>query len=240
MATSELMFFRHSPAIRQDYPELAAVAVHVSGVGKDADVEPLIARFTRIAEERLAGATEAEFPEIRAWRRAFSRMGLKPTQYRCAAEALLRRYRKEGVLPRIHPLIDLCNAASLAYAIPVAVLDVTRIDEGIEVRYARGDEEYLTFAGDVENPAAGEVVFADTGGRAHARRWTNRQSGYSAVGDTTADALIVAEAMHETGPEDIERLLAALTEALTAAWPGCSPQSAVLTRSSPQFTWKRR
>jgi DNA/RNA-binding domain of Phe-tRNA-synthetase-like protein len=48
-------------------------------------------------------------------------MGLKPTQYRCAAESLLRRYRKERFLPRIHPLVDLCNAISLAFAIPVAV-----------------------------------------------------------------------------------------------------------------------
>jgi DNA/RNA-binding domain of Phe-tRNA-synthetase-like protein len=39
---------------------------------------------------------------------------MKPTQYRCASEALLRRFRKEGALPRIHPLRDLCNAVSLA------------------------------------------------------------------------------------------------------------------------------
>jgi DNA/RNA-binding domain of Phe-tRNA-synthetase-like protein len=37
-------------------------------------------------------------------------MGLKPTQYRCAPEALLRRLRKEGTLPPLHPLVDLCNA----------------------------------------------------------------------------------------------------------------------------------
>ena len=54
-------------------------------------------------------------------------MGLKPTQYRCAAESLLRRFRKEGSLPRLHPLVDLCNAVSLAFAVPVAVLDAGRI-----------------------------------------------------------------------------------------------------------------
>jgi len=37
-------------------------------------------------------------------------MGMKPTQYRCASEALLRRYRRDRVLPRVHPLVDLCNA----------------------------------------------------------------------------------------------------------------------------------
>jgi hypothetical protein len=70
-------------------------------------------RFHAIPRERLAQvASESELPEVNAWRRVFSRMGLKSTQYRCASESLLRRFRKEGNLPRIHPLIDLCNAAS--------------------------------------------------------------------------------------------------------------------------------
>jgi hypothetical protein len=92
-------------------------------------------------------------------------------------------------------LIDLCNAISLAFAIPIAVFDVVKISHNLEVRYASGDETYLTFNGDTENPNAGEVIFVDAAAQAHARRWTNRQSGYSAVRDTTTAVLIVAEAM---------------------------------------------
>jgi len=88
-------------------------------------------------------------------------MGLKPTQYRCAAESLLRRLRTQGSLPRLHPLVDLCNAVSLAFAVPVAVLDADRIAWPLEVRYATGDEDYLTFGGETEHPAPGEVIFAD-------------------------------------------------------------------------------
>ncbi|HEY3906880.1 MAG TPA: hypothetical protein VGM14_23450 [Streptosporangiaceae bacterium] len=32
--------------------------------------------------------------------------GLKPTQYRCASESLLRRFRKEGSLPNLHPAAE--------------------------------------------------------------------------------------------------------------------------------------
>ena len=120
-------------------------------------------------------------PQTQAWRRAFARMGLKPTQYRCASEALLRRYKKEGALPAIHPLVDLCNAISMAYAIPVAVLDAGRVIGSIEVRCADGSENYLAFSGEIEHPYAAEVIFADDAGNAHARRWTNRQSALSAV-----------------------------------------------------------
>ncbi|WP_264830499.1 phenylalanine--tRNA ligase beta subunit-related protein, partial [Klebsiella michiganensis] len=72
-----------------------------------------------------ATQSEGELPEIQAWRRAFSKMGLKPTQYRCASEQLLRRFRQDRALPEIHPLIDLCNAISMAFAIPIAVFDVS-------------------------------------------------------------------------------------------------------------------
>lgn len=175
------MLFRHSNDIWNAFPELVPGVLLAKKIDGTADVESARARYGSIAGERLTTATEAELPEIQAWRRTFARMGLKPTQYRCASESLLRRFRKEGPLPQIHPLIDLCNAISLAFAVPVAVFDVTAIAGNLEVRHATGDERYLTFAGATEHPAAGEVIFADDAGQAHARRWTNRQSGLSAV-----------------------------------------------------------
>jgi len=228
------VYFRHSSQIWDGFPELVPGVLFADGITGDAAVDGQIARFGAIARARLADGSESELPEIQAWRRTFSRMGLKPTQYRCAAESLLRRFRKEGALPRVHPLIDLCNAISLAFAIPVAVFDVANVAEYIEVRHATGEETYLTFGGEVERPAAGEVIFADGAGRAHARRWTNRQSGYSAVRDTTAAVLIVAEAMHGSAPADVQRLTDTVAEELNACW-SANPKCAVPSQSSPRF-----
>jgi DNA/RNA-binding domain of Phe-tRNA-synthetase-like protein len=162
-------------------------------------------------------------------------MGLKPTQYRCAAESLLRRFRKEGSLPELHPLVDLCNAVSLAFAIPVAAFDVSGINGYLEVRYAAGDEDYLTFSGEVEHPGPHEVIFADGAGQAHARRWSNRQSGRSAVRNSTTAALIVAEALHDSAAADVPALTAALAGEIGAVWPATS-EPAVLTPASPRFS----
>jgi DNA/RNA-binding domain of Phe-tRNA-synthetase-like protein len=228
------MFFQHSSDIWSEHPGLVAGVVFAAGITGDASTRPQVEGFGSIAEARLATATESEFPEIQAWRRAFSRMGLKPTQYRCASESLLRRFRKERALPRIHPLIDLCNAISLAYAIPVAALDVAKISGDLEVRHATGDERYVTFSGQLESPEPHEVIFADAAGQAHARRWTNRQSGHSAVRDTTTTVLIVAEAVHASAYEDVQKLTATLSDELTGIW-SVSPSTAILTRSSPRF-----
>lgn len=215
------ILFRYAYDIRTRFPQLCSRALVVERIDAESDTAVAIARLKSIADTRLGAANEGEFPEIQAWRRAFSTMGLKPTQYRCAAEALLRRYRKEATLPALHPLIDLCNATSLAFAIPIAVFDSDKIAGSLEVRRASGDEIYETFSGEIENPEPGEIIFADDAGRAHARRWTNRQSGWSAFRSDATRALIVAEALHETAEDDIASLTSALVDTLTAILPGC-------------------
>lgn len=228
------MYFQHSRDIWEAFPELVPGVLYVEGVTGDGSVTSQVPKYTAIAQSRLATTSEGDLPEIQAWRRAFSRMGLKPTQYRCASESLLRRFRKEGPLPQIHPLIDLCNAVSLAFAIPVAAFDVSTITGYLEVRYASGDEVYLTFSGEEEHPDPGEVIFADGVGRAHARRWTNRQSGHSAVRGSTTAVLIVAEAMHASAVVDVGNLTSTIADELSAVWP-VAARTTILSESSPRF-----
>ncbi|MCY7287453.1 MAG: hypothetical protein LH624_04185, partial [Cryobacterium sp.] len=211
------MRFSHAPELIDQYPQLSVVTLLLRAVEDSADVTDSASPFLQRASARLTDGPESEFPEIAAWRRAFSQMGLKPTQYRCASEALLRRYRKDGSLPSVHPLVDLCNAVSLAYAIPIAVFDLAHVTGDLTVRKATGAETSLTFGGETEHPDAGEVIFADDAGNAHARRWTNRQSALSAIRPQTRSALIVSEAMHDDGPQDLSNLLADLAR-LTTLW----------------------
>lgn len=236
------MRFRHSEQVWQQFPTLVPGVVSAAGIRVGADVaarvDAVVESYGAVARSRLAaaaGATEAGLPQVQAWRRVFATMGLKPTQYRCAAESLLRRFRRDGELPRLHPLVDVCNAASLAFAIPVAALDVSRIDGDLVVRHATGDETYLAFSAETEHPAPGEVVFADDAGHAHARRWTHRQSAASAVRDTTSVVLLVAEAVHEQAAGDVEELVSALATHLAGVW-SVSADTAVLTAAQPVFT----
>jgi DNA/RNA-binding domain of Phe-tRNA-synthetase-like protein len=229
------MQFSHHPDIWTRFPELAASTLCVSGIHHKASVAAQVERFNAVARARLdAAGAESELPEIKAWRGVFSRMGLKPTQYRCASESLLRRFKKEGSLPQIHPLIDLCNAASLAFAIPVAALDVAKVVWPLQVRPATGAENYLSFANEIEHPEPGEVTFADTQGNAHARRWTHRQSGLSAIRDDTASVLIVMEGVHASAAADVQRLATELGQALEEVW-GTKPQQGLLSAPAPRF-----
>src|SRR5580700_8507884 len=104
------MDFQHSAQLWQDFPALVPGVLYVEGIpaaggGQTSPAagggqsNPAVDRYAAIAKSRLATiAAESELPEIQAWRRAFAALGLKPTQYRCASESLLRRFRKEGSL----------------------------------------------------------------------------------------------------------------------------------------------
>ncbi len=182
------------------------------------------------AKDRLAASPEGEgqLPEIQAWRKVYASMGLKPTQYRCAAESLLRRLKKDEPFPRFHPLVDFCNALSMAYAIPIAVIDASKINGGITVRHAAGNERYLDFSGTTEAPESDEVIFADDAGHAHSRRWCFRQSKESVFMPASTTALIVAEAHDPDASVHIAALLQELSAGLTKYWKGPAKQT-VLT-----------
>lgn len=231
------MVFSHSPDIWTQCPELVAGVMFARGIHTRAHVGAQVARFSATAQARLNGGSESALPEIQAWRRVFAKMGLQPTKYRCASEALLRRLRKENALPRLHPLIDLCNAISAAFAIPVAVFDMSKVTGDMAVRHATGRESYLTFSGQLEHPEPQEVIYADEEGHAHARRWTNRQSSLSAVSANTSTVMIVAEALHESAYEDVRVLLAALMQELAMAWPEAASKARLLTRTTPSFDY---
>jgi len=102
------------------------------------------------------------------------------------------------------------------------------------VRHARGNEAHLASSGETETAPEGEVISADAADRAHARRWTFRQSRKSTVSAETRRALIVSEGLHDTADADVRELLESLEREL-AEGPGA--KCALLMALSPTLTF---
>jgi len=135
---------------------------------------------------------------------------------------------------QVHPLVDLGNAVSLAFAVPVAIFDLAHVSGSLEVRHAEGNEQHTAFSGEIESPEPGEVIFADGAKHAHARRWTFRQSRRSTVTADTLRALIVAEALHPSAVADVSAAIGALGQGLAALW-SVPPRPAILSATAPRF-----
>lgn len=229
--------FAYDPAVIERYPTIRAGLVHATGLSNGAGSPELIAEYRseqQAAAARLADTAVADLPPIAAWRRAFSQFGVKPTQYRAAAEALLRRLSKQGNIPSINTLVDIGNLISIRYAMPVAVFDQATIARPTTVRFAGGSERFRDLGSSEElHPAAGEVVFVDRDDVVSARRWCWRQSAQSATSPTTVDALIVIEGHHETAAAEIEAALADIEDLLARYQPGCEYTVARLSAATP-------
>jgi len=229
--------FAYDRDVAERYPGIRAGLVHATGLANGPTSPELLDEYRagqRVASERLSATALADLPSIVAWRRAFTAFGAKPTQYRNAAEALLRRLDKHGDIPPISTLVDLGNLVSIRYAMPVAVFDRAGIAGVITVRFARGDERFTDLgATEVANPEPGEVVFVDEDDVVCARRWCWRQSAQSATGPTTTEALVVVEGHHEYAEEDVEAALSDLTALLAAHQPDCSTESFTLSPVAP-------
>jgi DNA/RNA-binding domain of Phe-tRNA-synthetase-like protein len=215
--------FAYDTAVSQRYPTIRAGVVHATGLTNGPSPPELADAFRaeqRAASERLQATAIADFPSIAAWRRAFAQFGAKPTQHRCAAEALLRRLDKHGDIPTINTLVDIGNLVSIRHALPVAVFDRAGIAGSITVRFAAGDEPF-TDLGSTESvaPDPGEVVFVDADNVVCARRWCWRQSAQSATGGGTVEALFVVEGHHDTAARDIEAAIADLMSLLASHQP---------------------
>ena len=229
--------FAYDAAITERYPTIRAGVMHATGLANGASPPELLDEYRteqRAASERLATTAVGDFPSITAWRRAFTAFGVKPTQHRNAAEALLRRLAKHGDIPSINTIVDIGNLVSIRYAMPVAVFDQDNIAGFTTVRFATGAELFTDLgSSDSVSPEPGEVVFVDSQNVVSARRWCWRQSAQSATSETTVDALLVVEGHHHTARQDAESALADLTALLGAHQPGNQSESWVLSPASP-------
>ena len=199
--------FRYHPAILSQFPELHAGIILAEGLHNSPTPEPLQASFLREQKAVLESIREtplSEIPSLAAWRAAFRKFDVDPTQYRSSAEALLRRLTKKGDIPSINTLVDMSNLISIHFALPVAAFDLSQLKLPITVRFARGTERYTPLGEtEIEHPIPGEVIFADETGLVIARRWCHRQSDENAAREDTNRVLFTIEAQHGGGDASI-------------------------------------
>jgi len=208
--------FQYDTEIVVRYPTVIGgviLAQAISNGPTPADLQAAFIDEQQATLQRIGSTPLSQIPSLVAWRAVFRSFGVDPTQYRSAAEALLRRLTKKGDIPSINLLVDLGNLVSIRYALPVAVFDTNSLNGAVTVHVADGSESYTTLGQDeLEHPEPGEVVFSDDTKLVIARRWCWRQSDQSAAQQKTTQAIITVEAHHTQAKEDVD---AALHDLLT-------------------------
>ncbi|MHC1599260.1 MAG: B3/B4 domain-containing protein [Candidatus Methanospirareceae archaeon] len=99
---------------------------------------------------------------VRLQRDFFWRMGVDPTKVRPASEALLRRILLNKGLPRVSPIVDAYNLASVKTLLTFSAFDLERVAPPLSVRFSRASEE-VTLIGKRKKKLTGkEIVLTDS------------------------------------------------------------------------------
>lgn len=150
--------------------------------------------IARMLEDNAAGfaarfseVNVRELPSVAAYRGAFTKLGMNPNKFMCSIEALTKRVQKSGHLPHINPIVDLGNAFSLKYQLPMGAHDIDRLESGgMAIRFSTPQDHFLGMGEtQAEVMPEGELVYV-SGHTVKTRRWIWRQSEDGKITESTS------------------------------------------------------
>lgn len=159
-------------------------------------LDPLLAE----AEARVRAHPPAESAAVRTM---YKRVGIDPTKTRPSNEALLRRIRKGGTIPRINSMVDIINWCSLETQLPYGLYDFSRVTGAVTLRLGRDGEEYAGIRKDAVHVAGRITVVDDDGPFGN----PTSDSARTMVTPSTTEALVVVYAPAEVGVGRLREVL---------------------------------
>lgn len=230
------MNFYVTEKVFEKMPNVVFGLVSVKGVdnSKGYDfIDSMLDESIAGCEAYFEGKVVKQEKELLPYRRAFQNLGINPNKFMSSIEALLTRIAKKKGMPHINPVVDLGNAISLKYYLPVGAHDLNTMDGEFCVRTATAEDTFLPFgARDREPVDIDEVVYA-TGTKVRTRRWIWRQSEEGKIGDDTSDLLFILDGF----TENLDAVLAAREELnnILSEKMGCKTKMGLIDKNNMIF-----
>jgi tyrosyl-tRNA synthetase len=184
---------------------------------------------------RADGRSLARLPAMAVWHEAFTRAGINPSRHKTSVEALAARVLKGDALPSINPAVDLANAASLTYLVPIGAHDLDRLSGDLEVGPLREDLPFAPLGGGAsETVARGEYAYAD-GVEVRTRRWVWRQNDHSKVTGESRAIVFPIDGWIGISDQAVRDALSYLMQALEAEF-GVRARAYFLDRDQREVT----
>lgn len=193
--------FTVEPSFWQLFPTARLGVLIVLGIDNRSTNDPSIAQALAAAHaDALTHVPNEPWTDnavVSRWRNAFQLFKTKKG-VRSSIEALLKRVSNGNEIGSINPLVDIYNAISLTYGVPVGGEDLSRVRGDIRLTVAAGGESFRPLGADADDPAlAGEIVYLDDEG-AICRCWNWRESERTMLTDSTRNAVMVLEAVDDS------------------------------------------
>lgn len=132
---------------------------------------------------------------IKVWRDAFQKFKKKKGN-RASIEALLARADKGNYVGGINPLVDVYNAISLTYGLPIGGEDIDNFAGNLRLTVSEeGGDEFMALGDEENNPTLpGELCYLDDIG-AVCRCWNWRDGKRTMLTGNTKNAFMIIESV---------------------------------------------
>ena len=179
-------------------------AENVDNTGSRPGVDRVLDEAIDAAKKRLEGMKASDDPRVQPYREAFHELGMSPSRYPSSNIALLRRVAKGKGVGRINPLVDLGNAISIAYGLPLGMHTLSDPSHALEQRFSREGDVFVPLGETEPDPTLepGELVYAE-GDLVQTRRWTWRQSENGKTGSDTREVIVPIDGFTDRNLADV-------------------------------------
>ncbi len=171
-------------------------------------IADLLREANAAADQHLVSNTISQNPVAAVWREAYRRFKTKKGA-RCSVENLLKRVLKGNPVGSITPSVDIYNAISLKYALPVGGEDVDAFEGDVRLGITEGGDAFRPLGEEEDDPTLeGELCYRDDAG-AICRCWNWRDGVRTALADESSNAFLIIECVD---PQRVGDLRAAIEE----------------------------
>ena len=230
------MNFYVTEKVFEKMPNVIFGLISVKGVDntKDYDfIHQILDESITSCENHFEGKVVKQEKELVPYREAFQKLGINPNKFMSSIEALLTRIAKKKGMPHINPVVDLGNAISLKYYLPVGAHDLSTMDGEFCVRTAKAEDTFLPFGAVEREPVEiDEVVYA-TANKVRTRRWIWRQSEEGKIDETTNELLFILDGF----VENLEAVISARDELnkILSEKMGCQTKIGLIDKDNMVF-----
>lgn len=174
------------------------VARGVNNQDKSLIISELLSQNAQLVRENFQDVQVKQHEQIIPYRNAFTQLGFNPNKFACSIEALISRIIKGSQLPSINNIVDLANAISLKYLLPMGAHDMDNFKADITIRFSDAEDTFVPFGlNEPEQVGAGELVYV-SGQQVKTRKWIWRQSEDGKITPTSTNIFFPIDGFKDT------------------------------------------
>ena len=208
------------------------IAKGIDNKEKNSSIGEMLDKEIEDINVRLEGVNLKEYAPIVHYRDAFKILGINPNRYANSVEALCKRVLNGTPFPKINNIVDIGNAMSVKYILPMGAHDIDKLGEGdLEVRFAGANDKFVPFGMEEtsEDVPSDELIYV-TGNIVKTRRWIWRQSEKGKIDEESTNVVFPIDGFIGKNDDMVlaarDELAAHLKELL-----GCEVKTGFLTQS---------